>query len=175
MSTNPFGDNPYPQGYKPTGQLPTPERVDPRAHLSKVSHAQVNHGERARAYFNKQGWVMTPCETNTGGYNGPIRKHDLFGFLDFVAFSNSGDTIGVQVCSEATWTARLRKMCDSDIDSRSRRKHIDNLQTLLECGWKILILGFEKREKIGNQEWWPVAHWVDWQLVEKVLGRRRKK
>lgn len=174
---DPFGDNPYPAGYTPPeGELkPRGGRLlSIEDHIDKSSRKKVDHGQRARAYFAKKGWVFTPCETTTGGVHGPVRKNDLFGFLDFVAFTPAGRTVGVQVCSQDTAGARLRKMCDSEVDSRSKRKHIDNLRTILGAGWKVLILGFERRAKVGNQEWWPVETWVTEETISAVEGRRRK-
>lgn len=80
-----------------------------------------------------------------------LKRHfDLFGFVDFLA-TGGGRTLALQVTSRANVSARRRKILSSP-----------ELGTVLESGWEVWILGFERDER-GR----PRA------AVEERIGGRR--
>src|SRR4026208_1432073 len=61
------------------------------------------------------------------------RRHDLFGILDIVALSPTGETIGVQATSLTNVSARVRKIGESGA-----------VGALRKCGWRLYVQGWGK-------------------------------
>jgi hypothetical protein len=106
-----------------------------------------------------------------------VRKHDLLGLFDAIAMHPNPATpgiIGVQLCSTGDAGAHARKMASPELDKKSGAARADGLRAWLASGNHALILMFERREKVGNQEWFPVENWVTEEVIAKIESRRRK-
>lgn len=77
-------------------------------------------------YYQSHGYLIDKAERQTG----PI-KHDLFGFVDFVALDPRGaKTIGIQACSYKHMAARRKK-----IQQHGNYKAVKK-------NWEIHLVGF---------------------------------
>ena len=66
------------------------------------------------------------------------RKKDLFNIFDILAIGN-GETVGIQITSKSNMSSRIKKISESEF-----------LPELVRSGWKILVLGWYKKE---NGRW----------------------
>jgi hypothetical protein len=62
------------------------------------------------------------------------RKKDLFSIFDILAIGN-GETVGIQITSKSNMSSRIKKISESEF-----------LPELVRSGWKILVLGWYKKE-----------------------------
>lgn len=156
----------------------------------KPREKQTNHKPRARAYFEKQGYIYCPCEYRDTHYagHGDIqlgKKHDLFGIFDSLALpklhriplttdvSQLG-MIGVQICSTGDARNHIRKMASSEVDTKCGTQRVVSLRAWLAAGNHALVLEFQRRPKVGNQEWFPKEWWITEDVILDVERRRRK-
>jgi hypothetical protein len=139
----------------------------------------IDHRKRSANYYRRQGYIYAPTETRDiaagGDWTRLGKKHDLLGFMDAIAFMDGVPGIlGVQICSTGGHTAHIRKACSEEIDAKSGRKRIDNLKAWLSAGNRFVVIEWQRRQKVGNQEWFPVEHEVTLNTIELVISRRRK-
>lgn len=154
--------------------------IDTDELLKKGKAKQVSHAGRSRNYWEKCGYVYQLCEYRDLRYQGEYttfgRKHDLFGLFDALAVKLGEPLIGVQVCSTNDANKHFRDMCSDDIDTRSgNRRKIDNLRLWLAMGFRVVVIEWQRRPKVGNKEWFEVLHEVTTETIEGVLARRKKK
>ena len=91
--------------------------------------------QKCRAWLVEQGYRVEKVERWNAFTK---RKHDLYGFIDYLAVGN-GETVGVQATSyngNGNFAARLRKT-----------KEAEALEDLLKAGWIIKVAGFKKGTK----------------------------
>jgi hypothetical protein len=139
---------------------------------------QVSHTQRARQYWERQGYVFALCETRDVFSDGRItvagRKHDLLGLWDAIAIGpQTPGVVGIQICSTDDDLAHIRKMCSDTLDKRSGKTNLENLRAWLAAGNPAFVLKFERRAKVGSQEWFPVLIAVDEKVIAGVIARRR--
>ena len=60
-------------------------------------------------------------------------RKDLFGFVDILALSPDGNTIGVQATSLSNVSKRVAKIAESSL-----------LRSVRECGWRVVVHGWGK-------------------------------
>jgi len=152
----------------------------------KAKRKIVSHTARTTAWCEKQGYTSTAVEMKdlyvSGGQSFQGKKHDLLGLFDRLALDpRSLKTIGIQVVSTnlksgkaAERNKHLRKMCSTDIESKSRKSFLSNLRLWLACGNRAIVLDWEQRPKVGNQEWFPVVFEITEEVIEMVLSRKRR-
>lgn len=100
---------------------PTPEPKAKRTDLNKI----------CRNWMDKKGWKHYRVDV-WNSFAGVA--NDLFGVFDYLAFDlATGQTIGVQVTARANMSARRKKMLGSPW-----------LPILKSCGWRCVLVGFEK-------------------------------
>lgn len=135
---------------------------------------QTDHGRRVRTMYESRGYLFVKVEWTQTLYGGQLVKRDLLGLFDYLAISAT-EIVGVQVSDEAHWRHHLRKMCSDEIDKASGQSRLQNtLAWIAGPGRRIQIVGYEKRAKVANQEWFAVEHEVTRDEIEKTLARRRK-
>jgi hypothetical protein len=186
------GDHVLPNGNSsstPIGQKPEeslelwPE--DPTRIMSKAPRRVVSHTERTKNWCDKQGWISTVCEMKDLYFDGKQsfegKKHDLFGLFDRLAIDMaSGKLVGIQVVSTslkkpkgASRNDHLRKMCSNDIESKTKHRFIENLRAWVNTGNRAIVLDWEQRPKVGNQEWFPVVFEITHDVIDTVVASRR--
>lgn len=86
--------------------------------------------QRSLKHMRAAGYVCQVVEK----WNPHARiRQDLFGFIDIVALSPDGSTVGVQACSLSDVSKRVTKIGDAE-----------SLPALRRCGWKLLVQGWGK-------------------------------
>lgn len=113
------------------GGEPEPERAK-----------RTDLNEPARKWLKEMGWDYERVD-----YYDPrtCRSHDLLGMFDYLAFTPDGETVGVQITSRSQMSERRKKIL-----AHPRLPH------LRRCGWKPLVLGFDKH----NGRWRCKEEWV---------------
>lgn len=99
----------------------------------------ADYNDRAKTWMRRQGWDFERADYFD---HRMTRHHDLLGMFDYLAFGD-GETIGVQITSRGSVSARKKKILDEPRLAYCRR-----------AGWKVLVLGFEG----GNNE--VLAIWI---------------
>lgn len=86
--------------------------------------------QRSLAHLREQGYTCAVVEH----YN-PFAKirTDLFGIIDIVALSPTGETVGVQTTSGSNVSARVHKIAESE--------HVGALR---KCNWLLRVHGWRK-------------------------------
>jgi hypothetical protein len=85
--------------------------------------------QRSLALMRERGFHAEVVERWIPGAN--IRR-DLFGFIDILCISDSGDVVGVQSTSDSNVAARVAKIAESPLVGRVRAAGIK----LLVQGWR---------------------------------------
>lgn len=99
--------------------------VKPKAKKSGNSPTKLSLDE-----LRKRGCVAAVVEH----WNAWARiRSDLFGFIDVLALSPTGETIAVQACRRADVATRVNKIAEAEALAAVRR-----------CGWRILVWGWDK-------------------------------
>ena len=79
---------------------------------------------------------------------GPGRRIDLFGFIDILAITPEGETIGIQTTSASGASARRMKILTECCDAA---------RAWLKAGNKIEVWSWRKHKERGeNGKWWQV-------------------
>lgn len=86
--------------------------------------------QRSLAHLREQGMTATVVER----WN-PFAKirQDLFGMIDVLALSPTGETVAVQATSLSNVAKRVTKISEHE-----------NVAALRRCGWKLLVHGWGK-------------------------------
>lgn len=152
--------------------------IDEHVNGAKRSKA-VNHDGRFRLHWERLGYVLAPCEVRDAYFDGQMtqqgKKHDAFGLFDYIAIKAGEQGVtGIQRCTEGNWCDHLRTMCSVDVETKSKARRVDSLRLWLACGNRAVICYFERRAKVGNQEWWAVVVSVTEEMIAGVEARRRK-
>ena len=88
--------------------------------------------QKCRAWLEGQGYRVAKVEHFNSFTK---RKHDLFGFVDFLAVGH-GETVAIQATSRQHVGERVTK-------ARAQAA----LPDLLAAGWKVAVVGFEKGKR----------------------------
>jgi len=97
---------------------------------------KTNLNQQTRKRLEEQGYLVELVES----YNAfTKRKHDLWGFIDFLAIKRD-DILAIQVTSKANMSSRRKKITEHD-----------NVGKVREAGIRIELWGFYKE---GNR--WQV-------------------
>ena len=95
----------------------------------------ASQNSRTVALMESRGYKCDVVEC----YNAFIRrKKDLFSIFDILAIGN-GETVGIQITSKSNMSSRIKKISESEF-----------LPELVRSGWKILVLGWYKKD---NGRW----------------------
>jgi hypothetical protein len=132
-----------------------------------------DHNARTRDLFLSRGFIYTRID-RYNAYAGTT--HDLFGMWDSMAFNPtmSGVT-AIQITSVDGMGIRLRKSCDSEIDTVNKIPRASILRAWLASGNRFLIIGWELR-KVGNvNRWIAEERFITEADIAQVEARRRKK
>jgi hypothetical protein len=90
----------------------------------------VTPTQRTLAHLRKQGMTVAVVEH----WNAFARvRQDLFGVVDVLALSASGETVAVQATSLSNVAKRITKIAESE-----------NVGAIRRCGWKLLVHGWGK-------------------------------
>lgn len=86
--------------------------------------------QRTLEECRKRGWHAEVVER----WNPHARvRNDLFGFIDVLAITPDGETVGIQATSYGNASARVRKITEHA-----------NLPAVRLAGWKVLVWGWRK-------------------------------
>lgn len=101
--------------------------------VAKKRKAPAKLNGPTRDECKRRGW---DCELVEHYDSRTMRKHDLLGFVDFLAFGD-GETIALQVTSKANMAARIKKIESDDLAKQVAKAR--------RSGWRILVWGFYKQ------------------------------
>lgn len=87
-----------------------------------------DYNDRAKRWMARQGWEYERVDHFDAR---TTRHHDLLGMFDYLAFTGSGETVGVQITSIGQVSVRKQKILREPKLAWTRK-----------AGWKVLVLGF---------------------------------
>lgn len=131
----------------------------------------VSHMNRAKDFFNAQGWEVLIVETWKVSRGGAQYRCDKWGIFD-LELTQTGRKAYAQVCgAHADRLEHLRKMTSSKKAPDNRRPRLTNLVNTLLRGDLVYIIGFEIQE---NGRYSHVLWEVTAEMVADALARKRK-
>jgi len=120
------------------------KRTARMASKENKSEDKVNLNIKTRDWLRKKGYWAYRAD-----YYDHLQKrqHDFFGIFDFVALPKlGGQTVGVQLTTEAHMSDRRKKILDSKV-----------YPYLAICGWKVLLVGWFKN---SSGHWEAKEEWL---------------
>lgn len=129
-----------PNPYAPQKHSGIPLSAFIPAEETKKKKARTNHNTRSRKFYELKGMTLTITESYS---HLTMRSSDMMGIFDGVAVGG-GKTLGVQICSKSSVSARRKKMQDSK-----------NLARWIDGGNTAVILAWEKKPNGKNHRWIP--------------------
>ena len=106
---------------------------------------QTDLNEPARNWMKAQGWNFERVDYYDAR---TTRHHDFLGMFDYLAFTASGETVGVQITSRGQISARRNKIL--------AEKRLDWVR---RAGWRAVVLGFDKDNPNGGR-WRCKEEWI---------------
>jgi hypothetical protein len=104
---------------------------EPRPEKKPKTTTRTDLNAQAKKWMEAKGWKYARVDS-WNAFAGVA--NDLLGMFDYLAFDlENGKTIGVQLTSVGTMSARRKKIL---IDGR--------FEWVKKCGWQVLVLGFAK-------------------------------
>lgn len=92
----------------------------------------ADYGAITRRWCERHGWLIGLVERYVSFSR---TRHDLFGFIDYMAIGPDGQTYGIQVTRRSVMAHRHRKIEASE-----------NLARVLAAGWRVEVWGWDKRD-----------------------------
>jgi hypothetical protein len=135
---------------------------------------QSDHNERTVKYLEGLGYFACRADQWKTTYNGTQYRLDFLGIFDFLGFKDGG-FVGVQVSATSDMGSHCSKMWSADKTTFNNRTKCENLKRFLECGGRVLVLGWALG-KVGNaKRWLPTERWLSLLDVEAAIARREKR
>jgi hypothetical protein len=101
-------------------------------------------------YWRDRGYIAVNAECNC-----PMRKEDLFGFIDRVYLGEDGQVVYVQITRTDHMAARVEKILEGSTGhGQWRVRHAEIARRLLKRApcVKILVVGWQKNERTWKFE-----------------------
>lgn len=102
--------------------------------LGSTPPAKRDFNERAKTWMRRMGWDYERVDYFDAR---TTRHHDLLGMFDYIAFTQEGVTVGVQITAAGQVSTRKQKILNEPKLAFCRR-----------CGWKALVLGFGNDKEV---------------------------
>lgn len=92
----------------------------------------ADYGAVTKRWCERHGWIVGLVERYVSFSR---TRHDLFGFIDYMAIDPAGRTLALQVTRRSVMAHRYRKIEVSE-----------NVDRVLAAGWLVEVWGWDKRD-----------------------------